>query len=420
MPLRRSQRTNVAIAIFVAAIISGISVAIGICLKRQSLHNAQQSNMVNNTKGEVHSNVTSNATSVDVEDATNQTLGPATNSTIRSAPSFSPTPTLQETSMAPTPAPTSVRAPDVRSPSAGPGCSSYKDGLTRSPLAGKRGIAFTMRDAGEEGSYVENLPKVLALEPYWYYTWASSVPDQVRQETDGIEFVPMIWGAWSSSGLASTLNLLANDTRVERVLGFNEPDQAKQANMNASVALRYWEQMESALPHIPLISPACAAPDGEWMQDFMTGLWQARQRRAIDEGGCASRADMEHVAVHWYGPANVETFQEKIRLYHDLYNKSLMITEFAVADWEATSIQDNRYSRYDVLEFMKEVLPWLESQSWIAAYAWFPFKVTDPVGTSSSLFDRNGNLTRLGMYYKSVVNDNQAGNQSIVAWTGSR
>jgi Glycosyl hydrolase catalytic core len=240
------------------------------------------------------------------------------------------------------------------------------------------------------------------------------------KEADGIEFVPMIWGAWSSNGLASTLDQIANDTRVQRVLGFNEPDQTKQSNMNASVALRYWEQIESALPHVPLISPACAAPDGEWMQDFMSGLQQTRQRRASDGGDCPPRVDTEHVAVHWYGPANVETFQEKIRLFHDLYNKSLMITEFAVADWDATSVQDNQYSRYDVLEFMKAVVPWLESQSWIAAYAWFPFNVTDPVGTSSALFDRNGNLTRLGMYYKSVVNDNQAGNQSIVAWTGSR
>jgi Glycosyl hydrolase catalytic core len=416
MSLSRWQRSQVAIAVLVATTLSGVSVAIGISLKHKSRHNVPQSNAANSTEGHTFNNITSNTTSADTEESTNQTQ--------RTAPSHSPTPKHQEPSMAPTSTPTPDRvspswSPST-SPSSGTGCTSYADGLMSSPLAGKRGIAFTMRESGEEGSYVENLPKLRALEPYWFYSWASSVPDQVRLEADGIEFVPMIWGAWSSNGLASTLDQIANDTRVQRVLGFNEPDQTKQSNMNASVALRYWEQIESALPHVPLISPACAAPDGEWMQDFMSGLQQTRQRRASDGGDCPPRVDTEHVAVHWYGPANVETFQEKIRLFHDLYNKSLMITEFAVADWDATSVQDNQYSRYDVLEFMKAVVPWLESQSWIAAYAWFPFNVTDPVGTSSALFDRNGNLTRLGMYYKSVVNDNQAGNQSIVAWTGSR
>ena len=52
-----------------------------------------------------------------------------------------------------------------------------------------------------------------------------------------------------------------------------------------------------------------------------------------------------------------------------------------------------------VLAFMKEALPWLEEQEWIVGYAWFPFPITSSHGTSSALFDLNGNLTACGEFY---------------------
>ncbi len=62
---------------------------------------------------------------------------------------------------------------------------------------------------------------------------------------------------------------------------------------------------------------------------------------------------------------------------------------------------------------MKEVLPWMEQQDWIAGYAWFPFSVDSPQGTSSALFDQNGKLTACGRYYTSVTPEHPYGDQSI-------
>ena len=49
----------------------------------------------------------------------------------------------------------------------------------------------------------------------------------------------------------------------------------------------------------------------------------------------------------------------------------------------------------------------------IVGYAWFPFDINRPAGTSSALFDTQGNLTLCGQYYASVRADCPTGDQSI-------
>lgn len=85
----------------------------------------------------------------------------------------------------------------------------------------------------------------------------------------------------------------------------------------------------------------------------------------------------------------------------------LLITEFAVVDWDATSVETNRHSEASVLAFVKDVLPWMEEQDWILGYNWFSFKKTDRFGTSSALVYEQqldtgrtiSKLTALGEYY---------------------
>jgi hypothetical protein len=50
----------------------------------------------------------------------------------------------------------------------------------------------------------------------------------------------------------------------------------------------------------------------------------------------------------------------------------LMLSEMAPADWAATSVETNRYTREQVLNFAKDVIPWMEAQpsSFIMGYAW--------------------------------------------------
>jgi len=278
-------------------------------------------------------------------------------------------------------------------------------------LPGKKGICFTMRAAGKLGSARENLPKVKMLNPYWNYSWAW---DQVSGQSSGIEFIPMAWGAWSTDGLQKGLRKSVvphvRSGKVKRFLGFNEPDKRDQANMSYQAALKYWPILETL--KVPLCSPACANPEGiddnsvqgvrgTWMRDFMAEA----ERRGYR---------IDYTGVHWYGGTHVEHFKAKMRRIFEKYGRRpLLITEFAPADWEAKTLAKNRHKPHMVLAFMKEVLPWLERQDWVAGYAWFSFEPHQAVGHTSSLFDRNGNLTACGRYYKSITTQNPDGDQSI-------
>jgi hypothetical protein len=186
---------------------------------------------------------------------------------------------------------------------------------------------------------------------------------------------------------------------VHRLLGFNEPDGKQQANMAVATALDRWPVLESL--GVPLVSPSCAHPHKEWMEQFMGNATAACMR-------------VDYIGVHWYGGTNLQAFQDYMINLHNKFGLPLLVTEFSPADWQAQTMAQNRHSPYKVLSFMKEALPWLEKTSWIEGYAWFSFEPTSINGWSSSLFDVDGNLTAIGRYYKSVRSDNIRGDQTIV------
>lgn len=276
---------------------------------------------------------------------------------------------------------------------------------------GKKGICFTLREEGKKGSWSQNLPKIKAVNSYWNYSWGTN---RVEAQPDGMEFIPMTWGAWGKEGLKKALQ---NDVvpqiqsgKAKRLLGFNEPDKKEQANMPYTEALKYWPMLEDL--GIPLCSPACANPlsdiddstqgvRGTWMRDFMREADKRNYR-------------IDYIGVHWYGGPSPRSFKERmIQVYEAYDRRPLLISEFAVADWGAKSVKGNTHSQESVLKFMKDVLPWMESQNWIAGYAWFSFEMNEAVGTSSALFDLEGNLTTLGRFYQSVTNENPYGDQGI-------
>ncbi|MEM7390827.1 MAG: glycosyl hydrolase [Verrucomicrobiota bacterium] len=280
-------------------------------------------------------------------------------------------------------------------------------------LPGKKGVCFSLRNPDDPrgGTWTENIPLVKALNASWNYSWGSRY---TPVQPTNLEFLPMAWGAWSEEGLRHDLRTHVvpriKSGHVKRFLGFNEPDKHDQANMNYRAALKYWPILESL--NIPLCSPACANPEGidddtiqgvkgTWMRDFM---------KEADRRGYR----VDYIGVHWYGDTGAQSFKAKLARIYEMYGRRpLLVSEFAPADWGAKKPTDNRYSRADVLTFMKDVLPWMEQQDWIAGYAWFSFGYRQSVGTSSALFDDKGKLTALGRYYASVTPDNPTGDQTI-------
>jgi len=224
----------------------------------------------------------------------------------------------------------------------------------------KKGFVYTWRDATAA-------TKINSMNPDWYYTWSLSQIHDVN-----VPFVPMIW---SSKSLAQLPGV-----KGDVVLGFNEPDRTDQSNTDVPTAVKYWPQFKATGKRLG--SPATAGnPTKGWQRDFMIS--------------CS--ADVDFMCVHWYGSANPHTLLSLLHDLYDQYKKPIWITEFAVADWSATT--QSKYSESQVIDFMEAVLPALDDLPYVERYCWKTRTTSDVNMGTSALFNDDGTLTRLGKVY---------------------
>lgn len=223
--------------------------------------------------------------------------------------------------------------------------------------------------------------KTSDLKAHWMYSWGNSISEAIPED---VEFVPMFWGKGSvNDDNINRIKALAEEGKVKYILGFNEPDGESQANMTVDEAIELWPRLEEI--GVPIGSPATVHPDNQWMQEFM--------QRATEEG-----LRVDFIAVHFYGGPNPTNFISLLNKTYQLYdNRPIWITEFAVADWNATSASNNRHSVAEVEAFMAEVLPTLDNINWIHRYAWF--SGTNPPLVTSALFNDDSEITSVGQMY---------------------
>ena len=197
----------------------------------------------------------------------------------------------------------------------------------------------------------------------------------------------MIWGDASEERFAEKLEIIRRDLaagEVHLVMGFNEPDQPSQSNITVERAIELWPQLMEL--NAPLVSPGCVHPDGEWMRDFFEIAEQKNLR-------------VDFVAVHSYGGLDAEALLRRLEKVHAEFARPLWITEFAVGDWQANSVAENRHRPEQIAEFMQEALPALEAADYVDRYAWFSALSTNKALGTSALIDANGELTPLGEIY---------------------
>lgn len=260
---------------------------------------------------------------------------------------------------------------DTHSLQAAPAKPASKKTVSGSP---KKGLGLGMKSPKWE-------EKLKGLNCKWSYSWTANFPQRPIRE---ISYVPMVWGTQANETVIATAGKTAKHERTGELLGFNEPDRKDQANMSVQDALSRWPQLEKT--RLRLGSPACAHPEGEWMMEFM----QAAKTKKLK---------VDFVCVHSYGGDNVTTFIEKLHKIHQLYEKPIWITEFAVADWQALNHGKNQFSPDAVLKFMEAALPQLDKLDFVERYAWFPAGPGSSQLGTSALFDEQGKLTRLGECY---------------------
>ena len=247
----------------------------------------------------------------------------------------------------------------------------------------KKGIAIHL-------SVYDRSEMIAAVKPFWSYSWGHI---KSRFQPDGVEFVPMIWSGSISEEKDDYLRTQFAAGEVKYLLGYNEPDGERQANMSVDRAVELWPQLESI--GMPLASPSPVHYDNDWMVEFM---------RRADEANLR----IDYLAFHWYGGTDPQWFLDLLDRVYERYQLPIWITEFAPADWNTDTRENNRMRPEQVYSFMQTVLPELDRRDYIFRYAWFSDYSSKNLWTSA-LYDGEGNLTRLGELYAGHSANPEAG-----------
>ena len=242
----------------------------------------------------------------------------------------------------------------------------------------KKGIAMSYKE--------DTWPtRISRLKPFWHYSWSRDMREQIPE---GVEFVPMFWGAGSvTDDEIARIKSLADAGKIKYVLGFNEPDLASQANMTIDEAIALWPKLEEI--GVPLGSPVPAGLNNGWLEEFM--------RKAN-----TNNLRVDFINIHLYRENDAQIFLDVVDETYQKYGKPIWITEMSVKDNQAQTVAENRFPMTEVLETMKVLLPELYNREYISRFAWFTATRDSPnyPGNSSSvLYDENDNLTILGEHY---------------------
>ncbi len=222
----------------------------------------------------------------------------------------------------------------------------------------------------------------------WFYTWGPDTKGITAPPS--VEFVPMI------SGINRMAEIDKAKSLGTTLLGFNEPDSTKQAQMTPQQALDLWPQLMAT--NMRLGSPAPTdngQKRGGWLDQFMSGA-KARGYR------------VDFICLHKYEKnfadpiAAVEDLRAYLEAVHEKYpDKPIWLTEFALANYNSpgakfpTEDQQAAFAAASVR--MLRTLPYVER------YAWFSLSPPKDPTDTRALADPNGNLTKVGLAYESAA-----------------
>ena len=258
-------------------------------------------------------------------------------------------PTTSSVYVAPTTAASSSSAPALTSAYSAPNkvVSSSTSGAAAATSAssytgGKRGLAYNdvaLTDAFSSNSKVG-----------WAYNWGSSATGLASN----IKFIPLLWGTastWTSVWSANAKAAIASGST--HLFSFNEPDMSTQANLSpADAAAAYKTYMMPFAGQAKLCAPAVTNGGGAMGLDWLMAF--------IDEcQGC----QIDCVSIHWYSPLEyADDFKVHVQNATDVSGgKEVFVSEFA-----PTTGSDS-----DIASFLGDVMPWMDSQSFIGGYAYF-------------------------------------------------
>lgn len=191
--------------------------------------------------------------------------------------------------------------------------------------------------------------------PTWTYNWGTE-SEFVNLNCNPLpaqEFVPMFWGYNPSKTVYSKDDIPSDATTI---LGYNEPNHAKQSNLTPAEAVEGWKKMQAVFSDKILVSPSAApcgdncvyGPPVQWFDEFFK----------LCNGTCK----VDYLATHCYSCNAQDTMNYLNSL--NKYGLKIWLTEFACGTASSHTAQQQ-------LDYMKDIIPMLESSDLIAKYAWF-------------------------------------------------
>lgn len=204
--------------------------------------------------------------------------------------------------------------------------------------------------------------QLMELKVSWYYNWG----DNSNISTDA-EFIPMIF----------SMKRLNSKASGRYILGFNEPDNEKQANTSVNEALKAWPMVESKGKLIGSPSMAGNPVTGDWFPTFMK-----------------TKPKIDFVTLHWYKGIDSKHFIKDMEGIYAAYGKPIWVTEFAPQTASSSKQNPTKFSQVQVDKFILTVSDWMEKTSYVERYAWH-----DSRAGTSAVFDEKGELTMTGKTY---------------------
>ena len=264
----------------------------------------------------------------------------------------------------------------------GPAASSAAPGRTHAGAAAGGNTGPAPAPAGVKGVGTVGGPAVstdlASSGATWYYNWAAT-PGSISTPP-GVAYVPMIKTAADVN--AATLNEVEHEGKY--LLGFNEPNEAGQADLTVDQALALWPRLEAT--GMELGSPAVSYGTNSttsWIGQFMDGA-RARGYR------------VNFITVHWYGQhhwtspaANVTELKNYLEQTYSLYHMPIWITEFSLISFaNGTPVYPTAAQQ---AAFLTPAAKMLATLPFVQRYAWYTL-TGNKVGGTTILYN-NGTTT---------------------------
>ena len=218
-----------------------------------------------------------------------------------------------------------------------------------------------------------------AMNVSWYYNWEGS-EDEACAVADGVEYVPMVWGADTAAKIETAVAGFASKG-YQNVLGFNEPDNTTQSNITVASAIALLPAFDGAKIAVGTPATQANATGQAWFTTYMADVAASTTLRA------------DFIAIHWYGwnagscDAAASQLESYIK-YAEAFpgNRPIWLTEWGCLNQSAPTAAG-------VIAFFQGALAVFAKHPRLARYAWYQWSA------NCEVYNTDDTLTALGQVY---------------------